>query len=147
MRKILILLLIIIGTLTAQNTQEVKVEVVSPNQIVKIIKADRDGLSQLILTGNNGNITVEIKDRRIRKGDTAELMLRKGKLIVYDVSQYISDGGITITGNKAEEIYYNLYNIEFLFLDVNNIEHSTFILTKLTTELRKYKKPFGADDF
>ena len=147
MRKILILLLIIIGTLTAQDIQEVKVEVISPNKIVKIIKEDRDGLSQLILTGNNGNITIEIKDRRIRKGDIAELMLRKGKLIVYDVSQYINDSGITITGSKAEEIYYNLYNIEFLFLDVNNIEQSTFILTKLTTELRKYKKPFGADDF
>lgn len=148
MKKIiLILFLMIVGILIAQDMQEVKVEVVSPNKIVKIIKTDRDGLSQLILTGNNGNITVEIKDRRIKKGDTAELMLRKGKLIVYDVSQYINNGGITITGSKAEEIYYNLYNIEFLFLDVNNIEHSTFILTKLTTELRKYKKPFGADDF
>lgn len=144
---ILILFLIIVGILNAQDTQDVKVEIISPNKILKIIKADRDGLSQLILTGNNGNITVEIKDRRIKKGDTAELILRKGKLIVYDVSQYINDGGITITGNKAKEIYYNLYNIEFLFLDVNNIEHSTFILTKLTTELRKYKKPFGADDF
>lgn len=145
MKKIiLILFLIIVGIL---NAQDVKVEIISPNKILKIIKADRDGLSQLILTGNNGNITVEIKDRRIKKGDTAELILRKGKLIVYDVSQYINDGGITITGNKAKEIYYNLYNIEFLFLDVNNIEHSTFILTKLTTELRKYKKPFGADDF
>lgn len=147
MKKILILFLIVIGILNAQDIQEVKVEIISPNKIVKIIKIDRDGLSQLILTGNNGNIIIEIKDRRIKKGDTAELMLRKGKLLVYDVSQYINNGIITITGSKAEELYYNLYNIEFLFLDVNNIEHSTFVLTKLTPELRKYKKPFGADDF
>lgn len=47
---------------------------------MKIIKADRDGLSQLILTGNNGNITVEIKDRRIKKRGYGGINIKKGKI-------------------------------------------------------------------
>ena len=143
MKKILILLFMIFATLIAEDAQSINVEVVEKDKIVKIAKTDMNNLSLLTIIGNNGNITIEIKNKRIKKGDDVMLMVYKGKSLLYNVNEFVNNGTIIISGDKAEEIFYSLYDVDFLHLYINDVSSGTFVITKLGKELKKYQTYFG----
>ncbi len=143
MKKILILLFMIFATLIAEDAQSINVEVVEKDKIVKITKTDMNNLSLLTIIGNNGNITIEIKNKRIKKGDDVMLMVYKGKSLLYNVNEFVNNGTIIISGDKAEEIFYSLYDVDFLHLYINDVSSGTFVITKLGKELKKYQTYFG----
>lgn len=143
MKKVLILLFIVFTTLIAEDIQAINVEVVEKDKIVKITKTDRNNLYLLTIIGNDGNITIEIKNKRIKKGDDIMLMVYKGKSLRYNVNEFVDNGIVVITGDKAEEILYSLYDVDFLHLYINDVASGSFVITRLGTELRKYQKYFG----
>ena len=145
MRKIFTLLTFIIfcaTVLSDDSTKRINVEINKQNQTVKLFKLDKNGSAFLTLTGNNGNIVLEIKDARIKRYDNIRLSIVRDDTVFHEVDEYTINDGVMITGDKAREIYSDLYNVKNLFVyrGYNLLGH--YDLKNLKPKLIKYNKRF-----
>lgn len=148
MKRILALLTFIVfcaGILNDQKTKKINVEINKQNQIVRLAKVDKNGSATLTLTGNNGNIAIEIKDLRIRKSDNIRLYITNKNPIFHvfhEVKEYAINDGLKITGEKAKEIYGDLHNVKKLSVYRGYNLLGYYDLKRLKPKLKKYQKHF-----
>ena len=145
MRKIFTLLTFIIFCATVLNddkTKKINVEINKQNQTVKLFKLDKNGSAFLTLTGNKGNIILEIKDARIKRYDNIRLSIVRDDTVFHEVDEYTVNDGVMITGDKARAIYSDLYNVKNLFVYRGHSLLGHYDLKNLKPKLIKYNKRF-----